>query len=217
MIEHDGAITSIAVPLNNNFVVSGSTDKIVILWNFKDGSCKHKLVGHQEIIVKVAIASDGGVVISASKDGIINVWSARHGSLFTSLNVQFTLADLLVSSDCSHMIVRLENVTKIPIISLVHKRIKETTFRTLSQSTLKSSDDIHGTDTTNQVLPIKPKPLLYQKVSNMSKLHSVEFATSGMLTMKSRRFSEAMSRDRLGDNQVSCYFEIEMLIFTKLI
>jgi WD40 repeat protein len=64
LIEHDGPISSIAVPFNNNVVVSGSKDKTAILWSFKDGSCMHKLIGHQDVIVKVAIAFDGSIIIS---------------------------------------------------------------------------------------------------------------------------------------------------------
>lgn len=64
MIEHDAAITSIAVPFNNNLVVSGAKDKLALLWNFKDGTVIHKLSAHQEIIVKVAITFDGNIVIS---------------------------------------------------------------------------------------------------------------------------------------------------------
>ena len=64
MIDHDGHITSIAVPFNNNIVVSGSKDKLVIIWNFKHGSVNHKLNFHHDIIVKVAVTYDGNVVIS---------------------------------------------------------------------------------------------------------------------------------------------------------
>jgi WD40 repeat protein len=64
LIEHDGGITSIAVPNPSNYVVSGSKDKQVIFWSFKDGSVIHKLNGHNDVVVKVAITSDSTVIFS---------------------------------------------------------------------------------------------------------------------------------------------------------
>ena len=64
LIEHEGGITSIAVPSNNSLVVTGAKDKQVIVWNFKHGSVNHKLCLHTDVIVKVAITFDGNVVIS---------------------------------------------------------------------------------------------------------------------------------------------------------
>jgi WD40 repeat protein len=64
LIEHDDSITSIAVPSQNDYVVSGSKDKSVILWNFHDGSVIFKLNGCTSEIVKVAISSDATVIFS---------------------------------------------------------------------------------------------------------------------------------------------------------
>lgn len=64
LIEHDGPITSIAVPFNNNLILSGSKDKLALLWSFKDGSVIHKLSAHQDSIVTVGITFDGNIAIS---------------------------------------------------------------------------------------------------------------------------------------------------------
>lgn len=72
------------------------------------------------------------------------MWSVRHGVLLNSLNLQFTLIDMVVSTDCSRMIARLESVASVPIIGLTYRRLKETATRTLSQASLKSFDGLYS-------------------------------------------------------------------------
>lgn len=66
LIEHEHGITSIAVTNQNNYVVSGSKDKQVIFWSFKDGNVIHKLTGHTDAIVKVVITTDATVIFSGN-------------------------------------------------------------------------------------------------------------------------------------------------------
>lgn len=139
LIEHDGALTSIDVPFNNNLIISGAKDRFVILWNFKDGSVIHKLTGHYDIIIKVAITFDGNIMISGSREGIINVWSSRYGSLLTSINLQFTLVELIISFDATNIVARLSDSTYLPIIGLTHKSIFDCN-KAISQASLKSFD-----------------------------------------------------------------------------
>jgi hypothetical protein len=65
------------------------------------------------------------------------VWSTHYGYLLTSINLQYTLADLLVSCDGSRMIGRFEDCTGVPILALTHKIAKEAS-RTISHSSFKS-------------------------------------------------------------------------------
>lgn len=139
LIEHDNAITSIDVPFNNNLIVSGAKDRLVLLWNFKDGSVIHKLSGHHDIIVKVAITFDGNIIISGSKEGVINVWSSRYGFLLTSINLQFTLVELIVSMDATSIVARLADSTNLAIIGLTHKSLFDSS-KAISQASLKSFD-----------------------------------------------------------------------------
>jgi WD40 repeat protein len=138
LIEHEGGITSVAVPVNNQIIVSGSKDKLVMLWSFKEGSVLHKLTSHADSIVKVAITHDGSIVVSGSRDGLVNVWASHNGNLLTSLNLQHILGDLLVSFDGSHLVARLDDSHHIPIIGLTKKWSKDLVSRSISQSSLKS-------------------------------------------------------------------------------
>jgi hypothetical protein len=100
------------------------------------------------------------------------------------------------------MMARMEKISAVPIISLTYKNSKETMNRALSLCSMKSFDDIKMADIFHPVLPVKPKPLLYTKQSNMIKMNSVEFTTNG-LQMKTRRYSEANGKVEI---QVSLFF-----------
>lgn len=126
------------MPLNNNIIASGAKDKLVLIWNFKDGSVIHRLTSHTDIIVKVAMSHDGAIVVSASKDGLINLWATHSGNLITSVDVQHLLSDILVSHDGSHIVARLEDAHSIPIMGLTRKWCKDLVTRSMSQSSLKS-------------------------------------------------------------------------------
>ena len=64
LIEHAQPITSIDVSNNKNLVVTGSKDKLALIWNFRDGSVLHKLNSHQDEIVKVFITLNGSNAIT---------------------------------------------------------------------------------------------------------------------------------------------------------
>ncbi|RNA37210.1 NACHT and WD repeat domain-containing 1, partial [Brachionus plicatilis] len=188
LIEHDGAVTSIDVPFNNNLIVSGAKDRFIILWNFKDGSVIHKLAGHHDLIVKVAITFDGNIIISGSREGVINVWSSRYGNLLTSINLQFTLVELIVSMDATSIVARLAESTNLPIISLTHKNMIDCN-RATSQASLKSFEYISKSQ--NGHLPLKPKPLVFAKKSTeLLKLFTQEAVE---MEKKARRQSEITS------------------------
>jgi hypothetical protein len=124
------------------------------------------------------------------------VWLAKHGHLLTSLNLQFVLTHQLVSADCSRMMARMEKIAAVPIISLTYEHKKETMNRGLSVFSMKSFDDNKVADMFHPTLPVKPKPLIYTKQSNMIKMNSVEFTTSG-LQIKTRRYSKTNGKGEI--------------------
>ena len=161
MIEHDASVTTIASPVNNTIVVTGSKDKSVILWSFKDGTIIHKLTAHQDIIVKVAIKNDGSITISGtvyiifvlfslklfliiiigSRDGVVNVWSSYYGVVLTSINLQYTLSDFILTNGSAKLVFKLEDSPFLPIVRLTNKSPKDSN-RTMSLSSLKSLESI---------------------------------------------------------------------------
>ena len=79
---HQDGINSIAFSSNHQsansyFLVSGSEDKTVKLWQISDNktSLLHTLTGHQEGIKTVAISPDGKLIASGSYDKTIKLWN----------------------------------------------------------------------------------------------------------------------------------------------
>ncbi|GAP96275.1 nSTAND1 domain-containing NTPase [Leptolyngbya sp. NIES-2104] len=73
--QHTQKITSIAFHPTNRYVVSGSTDKTLRLWNWEQGLVTPAFVGHEGEVNAVAFGHNGQYIISASDDGTIRLWN----------------------------------------------------------------------------------------------------------------------------------------------
>ena len=140
LIEHDGPITSIAVPNNNLFVVTGSKDKLALIWSFRDGCVLHKLPIHNDYVSKVATTNDGSLVITATRDSTISVWSSRKGTLITSINLHCVLIDFMVSLDGTRMIASFKDSNSLAIIGLTNKTAIMNDFKSPNRTSVNSFD-----------------------------------------------------------------------------
>jgi len=85
---HNGWVTSIATtPESGDFVLSGSHDKSIIVWDLKKGdqqtSCgapKRALRGHSHYVQDVVISSDGQFALSGSWDATLRLWELNTGT-----------------------------------------------------------------------------------------------------------------------------------------
>ena len=124
MIEHIAPITSIDLNTEKNLVLTGSKDRIALIWNFRDGSVSHKLMNHDDEIMQVYFVSNATTAVTGSRDGVINVWCTRFGHLLTSINLNHTLTEFKASSDGTRLIFRFEESSKFPIVSLTIKKFQ---------------------------------------------------------------------------------------------
>jgi len=84
---HSGWVTSIATtPESSDFIVSGSRDKTLIVWDLtsKDdvhfGFAKKALRGHSHFVEDVVISSDGQFALSGSWDNTLRLWDISAGT-----------------------------------------------------------------------------------------------------------------------------------------
>lgn len=73
-----GIVHSLVFNQNGNFLVSGSSDKTVRIWNPITGSCKRILNGHEQAVLAVILSPDQQNVISASADKTIRIWKINE-------------------------------------------------------------------------------------------------------------------------------------------
>lgn len=81
---HDGPITCCDL-LNGQFIVSGSYDKTLKVWNYHNGREIVTLFGHSEKVNDCIISNDGKMIVSASDDRTIKVWDWKQSKALLTL------------------------------------------------------------------------------------------------------------------------------------
>eukprot|EP00826_Nyctotherus_ovalis_P028546 TRINITY_DN2253_c0_g3_i8.p3 TRINITY_DN2253_c0_g3~~TRINITY_DN2253_c0_g3_i8.p3 ORF type:complete len:110 (+),score=24.05 TRINITY_DN2253_c0_g3_i8:189-518(+) len=78
IVGHAGIVTCCNF-LNENFIVSGSNDSVLILWDIeKEGASVRQFVDHEsEITCMDVCEEDRNIIVSGSDDTTIRVWDVR--------------------------------------------------------------------------------------------------------------------------------------------
>lgn len=79
---HSDIVTSVAITPDEKYVVTGSADKTVRLWDATTGKEVRKFIGHTGKVTGVAIVSDedGTYIFSSSDDGTVREWDLEKGT-----------------------------------------------------------------------------------------------------------------------------------------
>lgn len=59
---------------DGKYIVSGSSDRSIRLWDFKSRKCVHTFFGHDESVNSITVSPDSKLIVSGSSDGLIKVW-----------------------------------------------------------------------------------------------------------------------------------------------
>jgi WD40 repeat protein len=78
-------VSSVAYSPDGRFVVSGSADSSVKIWDLATGRELWTLPEHDEAVRSVAYSPDGRRVVSGSADHLVKLWDAETGEEFKSL------------------------------------------------------------------------------------------------------------------------------------
>ncbi|KAK5989879.1 Vegetative incompatibility protein HET-E-1 [Cladobotryum mycophilum] len=101
--ECQSGVASVAMSLDGQWVVSGSFDHKIRIWDTTTGACNQILSGHNNKVHSVVISSNKQQIISASWDETIRIWDMTTGTCIHTLEDQddyFGLSfSLAVSSD----------------------------------------------------------------------------------------------------------------------
>ena len=96
---HTDCIGSVAFSHNGRFIVSGSWNDVLQIWNTATCETTYMLTGHH-----VAISRDDKFVVSDSMDRTVRMWDAGTGELLHELKGHGDVVEsVAVSPDCQHV------------------------------------------------------------------------------------------------------------------
>ena len=78
---HTGPITAIVISPDGRFVVSGSEDARLKIWDVASGNVLRTLTGHTKPVLTAAISSDGRLIASGGEDDTVRVWNVVTGDM----------------------------------------------------------------------------------------------------------------------------------------
>ena len=75
---HTNFVYTIAINEDSKYLISGSADRSIKVWNLKEKREECSLIGHTYGIRSVAISKDGKYLISGSEDKSIKFWNLEE-------------------------------------------------------------------------------------------------------------------------------------------
>jgi WD40 repeat protein len=84
---HEDFVNAVALTPDGEYVISGSHDKTLKVWELASGRPVRTLSGHEGEVLAVAVTPDGRYVVSGLRNGTLKVWDLASG------RVVHTMAD----------------------------------------------------------------------------------------------------------------------------
>ena len=82
---HRSSVLSVAITPDGQYIVSGSDDKTIKIWDINTGECLKILEGHTDSVRSVAIIPDGQSIVSSGGDSTIKIWDISTGECLKTL------------------------------------------------------------------------------------------------------------------------------------
>ena len=106
---HVSTVNAVAYSPDGRYLASGSSDRLIKVWDIATGGELHSLSGHRGDVTGVAYSADGRSLVSCGHDGAIQLWHMATGRPLYQLDQLSQKAlGLLWSSDRSHLVVALD-------------------------------------------------------------------------------------------------------------
>ena len=112
--DHTDKVNSLAFSLDGMFLVSGSSDKTVVLWDMQTGGVIRTFYGHAGSVLSVSISMHCTIIASGSADKTICLWNAEtrecyciidgHSGQINSVSFSPTNPQLLISGSSDNSI-----------------------------------------------------------------------------------------------------------------
>ena len=102
---HLSPVNSVAISPDGKYIVSGSIDKTIKIWDIKTGECLKTLEGHSLSVESVAISLDGKYIVSGSRDTTIKIWDIKTGECLNTLEGhRYDVNSVTISQDGKYIV-----------------------------------------------------------------------------------------------------------------
>ena len=99
------SIKSISITPNGKYLISGSTDKTIKVWNLQTKKLLFILKGHSKEVSAVTTTPDGKYLISGSDDKTIKIWNLKNRKqLFTLTGHEDSINTISITPDGNYLI-----------------------------------------------------------------------------------------------------------------
>ncbi len=96
---HAKSVTAIALSADGRFLVSGSMDQTLKVWDAGNAIVLRTLYGHEKAVLAVAVSPDGRWIVSGGDDATVRLWDALTGEARVLGNHTSSVKELAFSVD----------------------------------------------------------------------------------------------------------------------
>jgi len=96
---HTGSVNALALSPDGRFLVSGSEDLTLKIWDTATGNVLRTLSGHEKQVLAAAISPDGKLIASGAADQTVRVWDVVTGQSFRALTHTSPVKNVVFSDD----------------------------------------------------------------------------------------------------------------------
>jgi WD40 repeat protein len=99
-------VSSVVISKDNSFIVTGSHDLTVQVWDTCAYQCTATLAGHKGYVTSVAISTDNSFIVTASSDKTARVWDVCTGECIATLtdHKNIVSSTIAISTDDSFIV-----------------------------------------------------------------------------------------------------------------
>ncbi len=101
---HKDGVNAVIFTPDNKYIITGSSDKTIKVWDIKTGKEKKTLTGHGDYITSLSITRDGKYLASSSWDGTVLIWSLKKWKILTTLEGKFSYINSVAFSPTDKII-----------------------------------------------------------------------------------------------------------------
>ena len=103
-VSHEDSVTAVAVTPDSRYVISGSSDTTVKIWDLLTGSEVRTLTGHKDAVNSLAVTPDSRYVISGSDDSTVRIWDIITNKYVGTIEHQSRVTAVAVTPDSRYAI-----------------------------------------------------------------------------------------------------------------